>query len=273
MKAIAQQEGVKILDKRDVTSTNRFMSAAKLEKAFDYQLKHYQELLKTFETNLFTQAAFIIFGILTLFRKDPEFEVPIIKLKLQRSWLYFLVPITLLFLWLRFGFLLDSLIKTRLYGWELFWQLADSPTKEYLRSGAALFEDSGFMDGWFAWFRTEHMIDKNAKALVEIIFPTVFGLLLGANHAMILALSDIGNFRVQNEVSSRPWLRYLLRAVPPVLFFFLVISHVLFYVGGHNPNWFQSVIVGFAISIFVVLVALTRSREAVAPEAALLGGS
>ena len=90
----------------------------RVEKLFDYQLKQYAAFLGALETNLFMQVAFVLFGLLVLFSKDESFEIPLIKLKLLRSWLHFIVPLALLFLWLRFGFLLDGLIKTRVYGWE-----------------------------------------------------------------------------------------------------------------------------------------------------------
>jgi hypothetical protein len=233
----------------------------RLEKLFDYQLKQYAVFLGALETNLFMQVAFILFGLLVLFGRDESFEIPLIKIKLLRSWLHFIVPLALLFLWLRFGFLLDGLVKTRVYGWDLFLQQAgESPTKEYIRTGASLFEDSGFMDGWFALFRPgEHLIDPKLVNCVVIIFPCVFGVLIGANHACLLTIAHVGNARLP-AVEHRSVLRRVLLALPWFMFGLLVLSHILFYRGGPNPNWFQVVMPAIAIFLMFLLVFLCRRQ-------------
>ncbi len=241
---------------------------ARLEKAFDYQLKQYQQSVGTFKTNLFMQAAFVLFGILVLFSKDESFEIPLLKMKLQRSWLPFIVPVALFMLWLQFGFLLDSLIKTRIYGWELFLQIASfggtDQRGEYVRSSAALFQDAGFLDGWFTLFRNpdEHLIDTNFRAYHKLFFPTVYGLLLGATHACILGVSHIGAARLRLEDNEgRTILGVALVILPSLLFSLLLISHLLFAFGGPNPNWFQAVIWAWALLVLFVLVGLSRGPQ------------
>ena len=228
------------------------------EKLFDYQLKQYAGLLGALETNLFMQVAFVLFALVVLFSREEFFEIPLIKIRLLRSWLHFIVPLALLFLWLRFGFLLDTLIKTRVYGWELFLhQAADLPTKEFVRSGAALFEDSGFMDGWFSLFREEHLIERNLVGYIIVIFPAIFGTLIGANHACLLAVAHIGNARLAKHEEASV-LRALLKVLPWLMFVLLLLSHVLFYFGGPNPNWFQIVMPAIASALMFVLVFLSR---------------
>jgi hypothetical protein len=231
-----------------------------LDKLFDYQLKQYQASLATLETNLYLHAAFILFGLLVLFGSDEVFELPVVKLRLRRSWLYFIVPAVLLFLWLRFGFLLDGLIKTRLYGWELFLRLTPAASKEYIRSGGALFEDSGFMDGWFALFRNsnEHLIDPKLVDFNMLIFPSVFGVLMAANHAWILGLAYIGYARLTKKEQKQIVPRIMMVLLPWFMFLILICSNVLFYYGGPNPNWFQIFVPGMAIVLLFLLIFFWR---------------
>lgn len=234
-----------------------------LEKLFDYQLKQYQASLATLQTNLYLQAAFILFGLLVMFSTDETFELPVIKVTLQRSWLHFIVPAILLFLWLRFGFLLDGLIKTRLYGWELFLRLAPTGDKEYVRSGGALFEDAGFMDGWFALFRSsrDHLIDPKLVDFNKLIFPSVFGILLAANHAWILGLAYIGYVRLPKKKQRQTVLRMILLLLPWFMFLILLASNILFYLGGPNPNWFQIVVPSIAVVLLFLLIFLWRWQK------------
>ena len=238
------------------------MENTNLEKLFDYQLKQYQASLATLETNLYLHAAFVLFGLLVMFGSDEAIELPVVKLKLRRSWLYFVVPSILLFLWLRFGFLLDGLIKTRLYGWELFLRLTPAATKEYIRSGGALFEDSGFMDGWFALFRnsSEHLIDPKLVDFNMLFFPSVFGVLLAANHAWILGLTYIGYVRLPKKEQKQIVPRIIMVLFPWFMFLILICSHILFYYGGPNPNWFQVLVPGTAVVLLFLLIFVSRSQ-------------
>jgi hypothetical protein len=255
----------KITSEKHLNSVPQTSTAAdaRLERMFDYQLKQYQASLSTLETNLFLQAAFILFGLLVLFGTDEMFELPVIKLKLQRQWLHFIVPAALLFLWLRFGFLLDGLIKTRLYGWELFLRLAPAGGKEYIRSGGALLEDAGFMDGWFALFRRpgEHLIDPKLVDFNKLIFPSVFGSLVAANHAWILGLAYIGYVRLPKKKKRRAALRAILWLSPWFMFLILLVSNVLFYFGGPNPNWFQVLVPTIAVALLFLLIYLCRQQK------------
>jgi len=246
------------------TNTNE-----KVEKAIEHQLKNYEKMLGAFQTKLFMQDALVIFAVFMLFNDEEFFEVPVIGIKLQRNWLYFVVPIALLFLWLRFGFLLDGLIKTRIYGWELARQMAVNSTPADVRSAASLFEDAGFLDGWFVCYRDsrEHLIDLKFKWLVAIIFPAVFGILLGANHACVVAVAHIGNARLKDKLNQRPRLRACLRFLPGFMVFFIFASHALFYWAGGNRNWLELVIAGVFVALMLGLVAFARFRNAVDPKA------
>ena len=237
----------------------------KLQKQFDHQLKEYEKTLDTFEANMFMQAALIVFAAFMLFSKDDKFKVPVIDLELERNWFYFVVPLALLFLWLRFGFLLDSLIKTRIYGWELLRQMADHVTVVDLRSGAALFEDSGFVDGWFVCYReaNEHLLNLESRGLVNFLFPAIFGFLLGANHACVVTVAHIGNARMNKDLAKRPMLRAILWALPAIMAGFILASHWLFYRGGKNPNKLELVIAGFAIVFMFAMVGFARARKEV----------
>jgi hypothetical protein len=242
-----------------------------IDKLFDYELKEYQASLATLQTNLYLQAAFIIFGLLVLFGApssqekneqvkeqagDEAFELPVLRVRLYRSWLYFIVPAILLFLWLRFGYLLDSLIKTRLYCWELFLRSTPTASKEYIRSGGALLEDSFFMDGWFALFRpNETLIDQTLVNFNQVIFPSVFGVLLAANHALILGLAYTGYARRPKKRERHAALLLLW-----FMFLILVLSHVLFYLGGPNPNWLQILVAGIAVVLLFLLTHFSRSQ-------------
>ena len=133
-------------------------------------------------------------------------------------------------------------------------QAGEAPSNEYIRTAASLFEDSGFMDGWFTLYRPgEHLIDQKLVSSVMIIFPCVFGVLIAANHACLLTIAHVGNARLPAD-GQRSVLRRVLLALPWLMFFLLALSHILFYFGGPNRNWFQVIMPAIAILLMFLLV-------------------
>jgi hypothetical protein len=229
-----------------------------LSKLLDYQLKNYQESLSSFESNLLLQVAFLVLGIFVIVNKSATFEVPGLKISLPRSWLHFFLPLGLLFLWLRFGFLLDDLIKTRLHAWQILTQIGFSRDDPQFKAAADLFHDSGFMDAWFVLFCDGlHNIDTAYRSVLGVLFVTVFGIPLAGAHAASVGILEIARQRYGSPRQAPSSIyRWCLALLPGFAFTLLILSNVLFRYGGGNPNWMQGVVPALAVVFLYVLLYL-----------------
>ncbi len=227
-------------------------SAHELEVLLDYQLKKYRANLDKFTWNLQLNAIIIVVTILLIVRRSDS--LTILDNSIPLSWLHFLVPAVLIYLWIGFGFTLGDLIWGRIHGYELITAL-HRPTTQYQKE---LFEDAGFIDGWFRTFVDKNKSGNGDYTGIQLSFGAIAAfmvLLLGNTvamaHASALAILPIGCRRYLRTASNR-WLYwyYLLPLVPLAVF---LSSHLEFAYGGENRNWIQLYI---AIMTFPLMAGL-----------------
>jgi len=225
-----------------------------LKDMFDYQLNNYKANVDQLVANMKLQALFIVFTVLLVLRRSDSLSLFGNQLPLQ--WLHLFTPIVMIYLWLNFGFLLDSLIHTRLWAIEVL--KADSSLATHY--GKLLFQDSGFVDGWFLSFVDSaginpgdySGIDHNSHTSTAILMLLVFGTLLSALHACMIAIVFIGCRRYLRDLSSRFLPIYY--GPPLVLLVILVVSHFQFAYGGSNRNYMQLYIPAVTIIWLAILL-------------------
>ncbi len=218
-------------------------STITLKEVFNHRLEDYKEDLKLLESNLQLQAVLVIITILLILRTSDKLsffsnDVPL-------KWLHLFVPILLLYLWLKFGFLLDNLIEGRKQAIDLLKY--NGIEKANIDAAKSFFSDAGFIDGWFISFideepgeysgiRNNSEYSHSTKAFLTI----TLGLIISTGHACILGLTLIG-FRRFTRLRYKNWLTiyYLLPLIPLSL---LLASHFQFYFGGDNNPLIQKFI-------------------------------
>jgi lysophospholipase L1-like esterase len=235
-----------------------------LKEVFDYQLKDYKSKLDGLDANVKLQALFIMFTVLLILRRSDSLNLFGNQLPLQ--WLHLFVPLVILYLWLDFGFLLHGLIYSRIQGIKILETLSPST----VNLGKLLFRDSGFMDGWFlsfvdpsptgigAYSGIDHNFGKPTAAFLVI----VFGTLISAAHACLIAIAFIGCRRYLRQPSSQFLSLYYVLPLLPIVF--LIFSHIQFAYGGSNRNYIQLYIAFMTIPLVAILLwrSVIADREA-----------
>lgn len=220
------------------------------KEVFFQLLDKYESDLSSFDDNIKIQSILILVTILLILRSSDKLsffsnEVPL-------RWLHFFVPILLLYLWLKFGFLLDDLIEVRKQAIEfvIYSDIEDS-VKE---AAKAMFNDAGFIDGWILSFNdTKNLsytgINDNFANSTRAFLILTLGLFISFGHASILGLTIIGTRRYIN-LKHKNWLvwYYTLPLLPLSL---LLASNIQFIYGGDNPLDIQCFI---ALAVWPILI-------------------
>lgn len=246
------------------------------------RLKDYRADKDALSTNLLFQLAFVLLGLLVVTGSSESLETPIAGIKLPRVWMFYVVPLGLLFIWLEFGFLTDKMIQARHESWLLLEALASADVDADMSQTAVkadhltmqmarLYEDGAYVDGWFVAFRgCEHVIDTTFRLGTNLFWSLIYGSLLGLTHAGAIFLAHIGNARYlickrepSESVSSRyhKLLSHLGRILPYFVLAIILGSHYQFFSGGNNPNWMQLVI-AIATITFGWLLLFTANSAA-----------
>ena len=214
------------------------------------RLEHYKERLEDFSHNLQVQVVFLVIGGLLLLRYADPIDLHYIALPLR--WLHIVVPVGLVYLWLKYGFILDDLIETRLRALVL---ISGTPHEGF--GGKSLFWDSGLIDGWFLLFVDPYSpglkpddpglsgILPNSSTLASIIIIIAMGAQIALSHAMAMAISQVGIRRYFHPSHRRRRIWALILPNLPVCVF--VMTHVMFAYGGDNRNWLQFVVIGLTL--------------------------
>jgi hypothetical protein len=228
----------------------------RIEKLFDERAKRYDERLGKFNTNMQLQAIFIISSIVILVKNSEKINILIIGMEISVNLLYFVIPFSLLYLWLQFGFLLDNLIGDQIIGWGILDALQD-PEQKNILSARSLLKDGAFVDGWFLLFADGfHNMITNFKILIGLLFIIIYGSLLGFTHACILSLLHIWSKKFSKKYDTIKFIKYVLHAVVWIALMIIVLSHIIFSYGGSHRNWFQFCIAFFTILYTYVLLWL-----------------
>jgi hypothetical protein len=222
----------------------------------DELLTAYRTGVSKMRANLALQAAFVGIGLLAFTRRWAGIRVPAFGLTIPVTSLYFIVPVMLGYYWLDFGYGLDDLIKWRAAAWH---QLAAVGAT----ARASEFNDGGYMDGWFMWFRPwEHPINADFVVLNGVLFCLFYCSLFAANHALTVALLVLAS-RYLIAWIERPsgFETALVWSLPALGAFVILASHLEFRFGGHNPNWMQPIEVIEAAVLFYVLYRRSVSQS------------
>lgn len=244
-------------------------SEGELSKKYDFnrldiiklRLSDYKSDQKRLTTNLILQITLILVGLLIIIQKQNEYEIPFLKIDVPTSWLFYIVPSGLLFFWVEFGFITDKLIENRAEAWSLLSSYGAPNNDQLLKNTARLYEDSGYVDGWFVNFRSsEHVIDDTSKIAAKIFFGLFYGAILGAGHAVILAVLQIGSYRYQSVASSKSRiLKPVISSLPFITLGLIILSHYVYRYSGKNNNWFQMVIAS-SMLIFLYFIYKFSTR-------------
>jgi len=223
---------------------------------FDRLLNAYNLRHEVLTQNCYFQALLVIIGIslIRLFGTNKT-RITALGTVVSPSFLHFIIAPVLVYLWIEFGFALDDLIKYRAEAWQYLSSIGDPHNLPLIRR-AVLFNDSGFMDGWFMCFRPdEHAISTNFLAGTAFFFSLIYGTLFSLNHAYVaigLRTGAARFFPKTTEPSSPA--AFLMRFLPWFSWTLLFVSHLQFRFGGKHPNWIQPLI-GLGTVIFGYLLS------------------
>ena len=203
---------------------------------FELGLNNYRSSLKYLNTNLLFQALFNLVAF-RIIRRDDQIVIPLASMTMPDDTLYYLVPVSLLSLWLRFGFQLNNIINLRSRTLAFIVDSKITNDTEWTFANK-LFEDSLLIDGWFYFHRKkeEHVLEFSWWRTIVLLSSTYY-LLVSITHASIIMIPII--LLVDNECDI--WLIFLL----VISFIFLLASHYMFWEA--NKNFTQGIILGLAV--------------------------
>ena len=223
--------------------------ALDVKDVFSLRVTDYRAGIQELRNNIVLQALFFVVGLGALAARGERFALPMVGYEVPVRWSYYILAIAGLYLWLDFGFLVDDLIESRVEVWKLLCTIGNPKTDLVLRNAARLFEDGGFLDGWFVAFREEHVINNSywGGRIGIGFFAVVYGVLLGACHAGVFTLLAVG-YREHFPRDGRcSWAKGASLALPWCAAAVLVASHIQFRYGGINEGWFQLCVAGAAV--------------------------
>jgi DNA-binding winged helix-turn-helix (wHTH) protein len=228
---------------------------------FDQLLNAYNLRHQVLTQNHYLQAFLIAAGIVLLVA-CRENKNPLPGLPAPVSALHFIFAPVLFYLWIEFGFALDDLIKYRVEAWKLLSAIGDPHSGDLMRK-AMLFNDSGFMDGWFMCFRpAEHAIRTNFLRGSTFFFTLIFGTLFSLNHAYIfIGLRQAAQHFFPKSDLRRPKLQKFVRSLPWICMGILALSHLQFAFGGNEPNWLQPLMIPGTVAFSYILYRVSRPAE------------
>lgn len=215
-------------------------------------LDEYKSDLSSLDDNIKLQSIMILIAFLLVLRSSDKLsffsnDVPL-------RWLHFFVPILLIYLWLRFGFLLDDLIEERKQAVTIIFE--SNLESQFKDAAKAIFNDGGFIDGWILSYEDQPGLDYSGiepsfKDSTKVFLIITLGLFISSGHASIMALTIIG-IRRYVDLNHKNWLflYYLLPLLPLGL---LLSSNLQYVYGGSNDT---DVSIFVALSVWPILMFL-----------------
>jgi hypothetical protein len=219
-----------------------------LRTSFDKRLEQYKSNLAELRSNLFYQLLFMVVSVVVVISRIESFSIPVINQNVRADLVYLCLPICTLFLWARFGYLLNELIDQRVALWRIAEVLEPSIEAEktrnpelwrkllYTYSIRPQLHDGSYLNGWFIIFR-ETFCFNVPKDFIELtvvkVLMVCFGLYLGVGHGCALGVIWRGSARFSNGSRAKKILygSYLWGATG-----LLVLTHYAFHHSG-NRNW------------------------------------
>jgi hypothetical protein len=236
-----------------------FDRLAQLEKVLTRLIEAYRDTVGQLVTNMWIQTVLVIVaGVLLIAGKKEHFTINIGlgDLPIPSSTLHILVPLGLLYLWLQYGYLLNSVLDLRVRAVMLVDAL--EPSFPTAMSTKTVLNDSsyGWIDGWCASsFPPEFQTITYELPFITLAFTMlIYGVAFGTAQACALVLAE----RAQHRFNYPPrTLRFIVRPLPWFALSFLALTHLMFAYGGRNPNHVQ-----FAIAFVATVLCFLFTRFA-----------
>lgn len=218
--------------------------------SYELSVNRYHSSISILNANLLFQAIFNLIAF-RLIRGEESLTIPIINLSLTVDSLHLVIPISLIVLWLQFGFCFHNIIKLRSEAWRLLRTLVNPGSADF-DMAVKLFEDSLLIDGWYFINKTEHLLESR-KIITFTFLSVTYFLLLGATNANIIAIPIVFHDMNQHPVILLVFVIFLL--------FILILSHFQFHRA--NPNKVQYVIAAIALAyVAFTYLMLPKTTEA-----------
>jgi lysophospholipase L1-like esterase len=233
-----------------------------VDDIFERLLDDYRVNIGQLNANVQLQAVFVLVTLLLILRRSDSLDV--FGNTVPLSWLHLLTPLTMMYLWLQFGFVFDDVIEGRIRATQMIDIL--SPSNRL--AGQSLLHDSRFSDGWTVLFvdspSSEEFgnysgISRNSQGGTAIFLVLILGAVVAAAHGSVLALLAIGARRYHRPDSARLALYYGAPFAPFIVF---VLSHYQFAYGGGNRNSIQFFIAGLTVAIMSFFLWLATRVDA-----------
>ena len=167
---------------------DKFANALRI---FDARLAQYHSIASDIKTMLYGMVVIAAISIYTTITQPRKFNFPFLGLKPDAIWLRWACPAILAYLWLNFGFALESSIVSRNFLLDLGCAIEINfdpivALKEPLRYSV---EDGGFGDLIFYLFSSWYASDRNLGAVTFdwIILLSLYGTLFGVVHGTVFA--------------------------------------------------------------------------------------
>jgi hypothetical protein len=171
---------------------------------FDHRLEKYRKTSDQVSGTLVNMVILVALGILLLFYRPGEIDVPFMKLKVPEGITFLFVIFGCLYLWQNFGLLMNDAITTRISLGELEkMQTTNGIKLQSLYTASSDLGDNAILDNWCGYFfdifsqkqtvslRTFQMLSLFQMLGLFGIFGVLFGLVYAVCFASIIELSDI----------------------------------------------------------------------------------
>lgn len=149
---------------------------------------------------LFSLVVLTVVGIFILFFKPELLEIPVIKLALPDKLFFIIIPIVIVYFWIRLGLLMNASIDSRL----VLESMTDTietigPHRvSYYHSNSRTLVDQGFVDTWCTYYydvfdgganKDRHF--ENARIVLFGFFGTFWGLTLATCFCLVTTFYEI----------------------------------------------------------------------------------
>jgi len=217
---------------------------------FESRLEIYRENLTDLRNNLFIQLLLIAASIALIASRSDTFEFSLISQHVPTRFVAYALPACLAYIWIRFGYLLNEIIKQRMD----LWTLAGSMEGSLIRP---LLSDGGIIDGWFLVFRSAFIAPVVSGPLPIVrTFAVGFGMFLGLSNGCMLGMPLYCTRRFARTDTSRRtqvFLFYLWAIL-------LSMTHYSFYCFGSHPN-FVSLVAVVTSALVATVIANVKIRK------------
>jgi hypothetical protein len=250
-----------------------------IKRLYEEQSKYLQSLMNELNLNFIAHSFLILTSFYVLWGKE-KLTIPFLNIPIKVIYMRIIVPLVLLYYWLRFGFLLDGVLDTRFSLMKIIIldELINNLDINHYYSNLNTLRDRGMIDGWFELFPYSCKAYQVADTFVPMtnfdigtegdiisyipiyLIMFLYGVFYGIAHAYALFVPSYGPRK-------GPWGLGLLRTILPYgILVIILMSHGLFYFYGVHPNWLQVVIGIVAILFTFFLYKIVAKRLPVTPE-------